>query len=57
MPDARLPNFVRFGPFELDLAAGDLQRNGQRVRLPEQQFQILQMRLWDAGDEWLHAGR
>jgi eukaryotic-like serine/threonine-protein kinase len=49
MPDAGLPNLVRFGPFELDLAAGDLQRNGRKVRLPEQQFQILQMLLLREG--------
>jgi serine/threonine protein kinase/Tol biopolymer transport system component len=45
MPDTRLQNIARFGPFELDLAAGELQKNGRKVRLPEQQFQILQMLL------------
>jgi len=49
MPDAGLPDLVRFGPFELDLSAGDLQRNGRKVRLPEQQFQILQMLLFREG--------
>jgi len=49
MPDAGLPDLVRFGPFELDLSAGDLQRNGRKVRLPEQQFQILQMLLLREG--------
>jgi eukaryotic-like serine/threonine-protein kinase len=49
MPDAGLPRLVRFGPFELDLAVGDLQRDGRRVRLPEQQFQILQMLLLSEG--------
>jgi DNA-binding winged helix-turn-helix (wHTH) protein len=49
MPDTRLQNIARFGPFELDLAAGDLQRNGRKVRLPEQQFQILKMLLLRQG--------
>ena len=49
MPDARSPSKIRFGPFELDLESGDLQRNGRKVRLPEQQFQILQMLLLREG--------
>ena len=49
MTDAGLPDLVRFGPFQLDLSAGDLQRNGRKVRLPEQQFQILQMLLFREG--------
>jgi TolB-like protein len=32
---------VRFGVFELDLAAGELQKRGLRVRLQRQPFQIL----------------
>ena len=32
---------VRFAVFEVDLAAGELHRNGARVRLQEQPFQIL----------------
>ena len=35
------PRSVRFGVFELDLRAGELRRNGQRVKLQEQPFQIL----------------
>ena len=49
MPDTRLLKIARFGAFELDLAAGELQRNGRTVRLPEQQFQILQMLLLGQG--------
>jgi serine/threonine protein kinase/Tol biopolymer transport system component len=49
MPDTRLPNLARFGPFQLDLTAGELQTNGRKVRLPEQQFQILQMLLLREG--------
>ena len=32
---------IRFGTFEVDLRAGELRRNGSRVRLQEQPFQIL----------------
>ena len=40
-----MPDLVRFGPFELDLETAELQAAGRTVRLPEQQFQILQMLL------------
>ena len=36
---------VRFGPFELDLRAGELRKDGHRIRLQEQPFQILRMLL------------
>lgn len=32
---------VRFGTFELDLAAGELRKSGLKVRLQEQPFQLL----------------
>ena len=32
---------VRFGVFEVDLVAGELRRNGTRVKLQEQPFQVL----------------
>ncbi|MDQ1405786.1 MAG: hypothetical protein QOG55_1415 [Acidobacteriaceae bacterium] len=41
---------VRFGLFELDLRAGELRRNGAKVRLQEQPFQILTMLLEHPGD-------
>ena len=34
---------VRFGPFELDLRRGELRKEGRKVRLQEQPFQILRM--------------
>ncbi len=49
MPDTRSQNIARFEAFELDLAAGELQRNKRKVRLPEQQFQILRMLLLRQG--------
>jgi serine/threonine protein kinase/Tol biopolymer transport system component len=44
-----MPDLVRFGPFELDLATADLHQNGGKIRLPEQQFQILEMLLRGEG--------
>jgi TolB-like protein len=36
---------VRFGPFELDQAAGELRKGGAKVRLQEQPLQVLQILL------------
>src|SRR5579864_2330809 len=41
---------VRFGPFELDLRGGELRKEGRRIRLQEQPFQILQMLLESPGE-------
>jgi serine/threonine protein kinase/Tol biopolymer transport system component len=38
-----------FGPFKLDLKAGELLKNGHRTRLQEQSFQVLTMLLESAG--------
>lgn len=46
VPSARV---VRFGAFEADLRAGELRKNGRRVRLQDQPFQILAMLLERAG--------
>jgi TolB-like protein/DNA-binding winged helix-turn-helix (wHTH) protein len=46
-PDA--PVF-RFGVFELDTHSGELRRQGLKVRLPEQSFQILRILLMSPGD-------
>jgi TolB-like protein/DNA-binding winged helix-turn-helix (wHTH) protein/tetratricopeptide (TPR) repeat protein len=35
------PQRVQFGPFELDLQAGELRKNGVRIRLQEQPFRLL----------------
>lgn len=42
-------NPVRFGAFELDLRAGELRRNGTKVRLQEQPLQVLAMLLEQPG--------
>jgi serine/threonine protein kinase len=46
----RSPNvLLAFGPFRLDLRAGELLKNGLKTRLPEQSFQVLTMLLENAG--------
>src|ERR1700720_3039109 len=47
---ARAASNVRFGPFELDLRAGELRKEGRSIRLQEQPFQILRMLLESPGD-------
>lgn len=44
-----LPAVVRFGAFELDPDAGELRREGAKVRLQEQPLQILQILLQQPG--------
>ncbi|MDA1312836.1 MAG: winged helix-turn-helix domain-containing protein [Acidobacteria bacterium] len=39
--EAASPRVLRFGTFELDLAAGELRKNGRKVRLQDQPFQLL----------------
>jgi cholera toxin transcriptional activator len=41
---------LRFGIFEIDLVAGELRKNGVKLRLQEQPFQVLTMLLERAGD-------
>jgi cholera toxin transcriptional activator len=45
-----LPGIARFGVFELDLAAGELRKNGTKVRLQDQPFQVLALLLERVGD-------
>jgi len=50
MPQANQPgNCVRFGIFEIDTAVGELRRQGIRVKLQEQPFQVLVMLLQTPG--------
>jgi TolB-like protein/DNA-binding winged helix-turn-helix (wHTH) protein/tetratricopeptide (TPR) repeat protein len=44
------PRILRFGVFELDAQSGELRRHGQRIRLPHQAFQILQLLLSRPGE-------
>jgi len=48
--NANGPAGVRFGPFELDLRAGELHKEGRRIRLQEQPFQILRMLVLSPGE-------
>jgi len=45
-----MSTIVRFGVFELDLAAGELRKNGAKLRLQEQPFQVLALLLENAPD-------
>ena len=50
MPSSnREAGLLRFGVFEIDLTAGELRKNGARIRLQEQPFQVLTALLQNAG--------
>jgi len=50
MPSSnREARLLRFGVFEIDLTAGELRKNGARIRLQEQPFQVLTALLLNAG--------
>jgi len=51
MPQSVLPpGLVRFGTFEADRRSGELRKQGRRIKLQEQPFQILLMLLERPGD-------
>jgi cholera toxin transcriptional activator len=50
LPGSRSSGIARFGVFELDLAAGELRKNGTRLRLQDQPFHVLGLLLERAGD-------
>lgn len=50
MAFADLPAVVQFGEFEADLRSGELHKNGLRVRLQEQPFQVLAVLLARPGE-------
>ncbi len=49
-PSPTTRRVLRFGLFEADFAAGELRKNGNRVRLQEQPFQVLAALLETPGD-------
>src|SRR5216684_5262567 len=49
IPTASIPP-ARFGPFEVDFRAGELLKNGRRIRLQDQPLQVLAMLLERPGD-------
>ena len=50
MPDKRVNGLVSFGSFEVNLQAGELRRNGFRIKLQEQPFQLLALLLENPGE-------
>ena len=48
-PSNNKAKLLRFGVFEVDLSAGELRKNGARIRLQEQPFQVLAALLQSAG--------
>ena len=42
--------FVRFGPFQLDLRAEELRRNGAKLRVPDQSLKVLTMLVQSSGE-------
>jgi len=51
MPESKEPlALIPFGPFEADLASQELRKQGVRLRLPRQSFQILKMLLERPGE-------
>src|SRR5436190_8506203 len=49
-PSTRTDQLLRFSVFEVDLAAGELRKNGIKIRLQEQPFQILAFLLGRPGE-------
>jgi eukaryotic-like serine/threonine-protein kinase len=49
-PSRRSPRLVRFGSFEVDLAAGELRKGGRRVPLQDQPFKVLALLLSCPGE-------
>src|SRR6266403_3132668 len=41
---------IRFGPFELDLRAGELRKHGRKTRLQQQPFRVLALLLEHPGE-------
>src|SRR5215813_9940652 len=50
MPGSEIGRIIRFGMFEIDLRSAELRRNGLKVRLQEQPFQVLIMLLERPGE-------
>jgi DNA-binding winged helix-turn-helix (wHTH) protein len=46
----RKPGIIHFGDFELDVAAGELYRQGTKVKLQDQPLQLLQILLLHPGE-------
>jgi DNA-binding winged helix-turn-helix (wHTH) protein len=49
-PQSKLPRVLRIGTFEVDVPAGELRKNGVKLKLQEQPFQVLCMLLEHPGE-------
>ena len=49
MPDIRMPAVVRFDIFEIDFPAGELRKEGRKVKVQEQPFRVLSFLVQHAG--------
>jgi Tol biopolymer transport system component/DNA-binding winged helix-turn-helix (wHTH) protein len=49
MPDSQFPAIVRFDVFEIDLPAGELRKEGRKVKVQEQPFRVLSLLLQRPG--------
>src|ERR1700727_1306977 len=47
--DSQLPAIVRFDVFEIDLQAGELRKEGRKVKVQEQPFRVLSLLLQRPG--------
>lgn len=50
MPQAQNDSTVRFGVFEANLASAELRKNGQKIKLQDQPFQVLTILLENPGE-------
>lgn len=44
------PEILRFGTYEVDLRAGELRKQGKRIKLQDQPFQVLAVLLQRPGE-------
>jgi DNA-binding winged helix-turn-helix (wHTH) protein len=49
VPDSEFPAIVRFDVFEIDLQAGELRKEGRKVKVQEQPFRVLSLLLQRPG--------
>jgi DNA-binding winged helix-turn-helix (wHTH) protein/tetratricopeptide (TPR) repeat protein len=49
-PETQSPTILRFGVFEVDLRAGEVRKQGTRIRLQEQPFHVLTLLLQRPGE-------
>ena len=50
LAEARTPEILRFGTFEVDVCAGEVRKQGVRIKLQEQPFQVMKILLQRPGE-------